>query len=105
MGAYDLSPMPKYYVELKGAGHFAWTDLRRTFHDPIVAYSLAFLHRYVRGSATGPLLTQPTSAIVLPRNAPDRYRVAVCRLPSRGSSAGWAGARLAGDDGYSHPPK
>jgi hypothetical protein len=24
-------------VELKGAGHFAWTDLRRTFHDPIVA--------------------------------------------------------------------
>jgi pimeloyl-ACP methyl ester carboxylesterase len=26
MGAYDLSPMPKYYVELKGAGHFAWTD-------------------------------------------------------------------------------
>jgi hypothetical protein len=24
-------------VELKGAGHFAWTDLRRTFHDPVVA--------------------------------------------------------------------
>jgi predicted dienelactone hydrolase len=30
MGAYDLSPMPKYYVELKRAGHFAWTDLRQT---------------------------------------------------------------------------
>jgi pimeloyl-ACP methyl ester carboxylesterase len=36
-GAYNLSPTPKYYVELKGADHLAWTDLRRTFHDPIAA--------------------------------------------------------------------
>jgi hypothetical protein len=58
MGAYDLSPMPKFYVELKGAGHFVWTDLRRTFHDPIVAYSIAFLDHYVRGSDASPLLYQ-----------------------------------------------
>jgi hypothetical protein len=45
IGAYDLSPTPKYYIELQAAGHFVWTDLRRTFHDPIVAYSLAFLNR------------------------------------------------------------
>ena len=70
MGAYDLSPMPKYYVELKGAGHMAWTDLRRTFHDPIVAYSLAFLNRYVRESAASPLLTQATSAVAILRHAP-----------------------------------
>jgi predicted dienelactone hydrolase len=70
MGAYDLSPTPKYYVELKGAGHFAWTDLRRAFHDPIVAYSLAFLDRYVRGSATSPLLTQAPTAVAILRHAP-----------------------------------
>jgi hypothetical protein len=76
MGAYDLSPMPKYYVELKGAGHFAWTDLRRTFHDPIVAYSIAFLDRYVRGSAASPLLTHATSAVAILR-----YRVESGHLP------------------------
>lgn len=67
MGAYDLSPSPKYYVELKGAGHFAWTDLRATFHDPIVAYSLAFLDRYARGSAPTPQLTEATSAVAILR--------------------------------------
>lgn len=63
MGAYDLSPTPKYYVELKGAGHFAWTDSRGTFHDPIVAYSPAFLDLCVRGSPASPLLTRATSAV------------------------------------------
>ena len=61
--------MPKYYVELKGAGHFAWTDLRSTFYDQIVAYSLAFLDRYVRGSAASPLLTQAPSAVAILRCA------------------------------------
>jgi len=70
MGAYDLSPKPKYYVELKGAGHFAWTDLRSTFHGPIVAYSLAFLDHYLQGSAASPLLTQATSAVAILRYAP-----------------------------------
>jgi predicted dienelactone hydrolase len=69
MGAYDLSPMPKYYVELKGAGHLAWTHLRRTFHAPIVAHSLAFLDHYVRGSAGSPLLTQAPSAVAILRCA------------------------------------
>src|SRR5271169_4184527 len=30
MGAYDQLSAPKYYVEFKGASHFAWTDLGRT---------------------------------------------------------------------------
>jgi hypothetical protein len=57
-------------VELKGAGHFAWTDLRRTLHDPIVVYSVAFLDRYVEGSLASPLLTQATSAVAILRHAP-----------------------------------
>jgi predicted dienelactone hydrolase len=62
-GAYDLSPAPKYFVEMNWAGHFAWTDLRDGVHEPIVAYSLAFLDRYVRGGPASPLLTQSTSAV------------------------------------------
>jgi hypothetical protein len=57
-------------VELKGAGHFAWTDLRRTLHDPIVVYGVAFLDRYVEGSLASPLLTQATSAVAILRHAP-----------------------------------
>jgi hypothetical protein len=57
-------------TELKGAGHFAWTDLRSTFQDAIVAYSIAFLDRYVRGSAGSLLLSQPTSAVAVLRYAP-----------------------------------
>jgi hypothetical protein len=64
MGAYDLSPMPKYYVELKGAGHFAWTDLRHTFHDPIVAYSLAFW--IVMFAEAPPAAADPKRHLLLP---------------------------------------
>jgi predicted dienelactone hydrolase len=70
MGVYDLSPRPKYYVELKGAGHFAWTDLRHTFHHPIVTYSLAFLDQYVRGSAAATQLTDATSDVAIFRYDP-----------------------------------
>jgi predicted dienelactone hydrolase len=56
-GAYDLTPAPKYYVELNGAGHFAWTDLRDVDHAAIVAYAIGFLNVYVRGEAD-PQLTQ-----------------------------------------------
>jgi hypothetical protein len=51
--------------------------LRRTFHDPIVAYSTAFLDRYVRGSDASPLLTHPTSAAAILR-----YRVESGHLPT-----------------------
>jgi pimeloyl-ACP methyl ester carboxylesterase len=50
-GTYDGAPSPKYFVEFNGAGHFAWTDLRSTFHESIDAYSIAFMDRYVKGSA------------------------------------------------------
>lgn len=47
-GAYDRSSTPKYYVEFKGAGHFAWTDLNPKFHALIARYSVAFFDRYLK---------------------------------------------------------
>jgi len=49
-GAYDRSSAPKYYVELDGAGHFAWTDFNHSYADAINAYSIAFFDRYLKGS-------------------------------------------------------
>lgn len=51
-GVYDNTPAPKYFVEFRGAGHFAWTNLRADFHQTIVDYSIAFLDYYVRGVGT-----------------------------------------------------
>lgn len=47
-GAYDLSRAPKYYMELIGAGHFAWTNLNRQFQQTIDDYSVAFFDRYLK---------------------------------------------------------
>ena len=57
-GSYAISPAPKYYVEFEGAGHFAWTNLRSTFHESIAAYSVAFMDTYVKGQARGEALTR-----------------------------------------------
>ena len=52
-GAFAVSPAPKYFVELRGATHFAWTDLGRRNRDEIVAYSLAFLDHALNGAPAG----------------------------------------------------
>jgi predicted dienelactone hydrolase len=57
-GAYDQSPQPKYYVELEGAGHFAWTDVGRIDRDAIVRYTIAFMNRYVKDEAPDGTLTR-----------------------------------------------
>jgi hypothetical protein len=63
-GAYDLSGAPKYFVEFAGVGHLAWADIGRTgTHPGIVAYSLAFLDRYVKGTPPASVLTHPGSGI------------------------------------------
>lgn len=62
-GVYDASPAPKYFVELEGAGHLAWTDLRATAHGDINAYAIAFLDHYVLGAAAAPTLTQALSRV------------------------------------------
>src|SRR5262249_55062428 len=62
-GAYARSPAPKYFVELTGAGHFAWTNLRTDLKDDILAYSFAFLDHYVMGAAADSVLTRATAHV------------------------------------------
>jgi predicted dienelactone hydrolase len=47
-GAYDKSAAPKYYVEFDGAGHFAWTNINKTYQEVIAQYSVAFFDRYLK---------------------------------------------------------
>jgi pimeloyl-ACP methyl ester carboxylesterase len=56
-GAYDASPAPKHLVVFTGATHAAWGDRLTASHDGIVAYSVAFLDRYVRDRPTAATLT------------------------------------------------
>ncbi len=51
-GAYDLTSTPKYFVELRGAGHLAWTDINKLYHARINEYSVAFFDRYLKGTST-----------------------------------------------------
>ena len=72
MGAYDQSAEPKYYVEFDKAGHFAWTDMgRRATHEPIVAYSVAFMDHYVKGELASLLLTRAVQGVARLRYASD----------------------------------
>ncbi len=48
-GAYDLTAPPKFYVELRGASHFAWTNLSKSYQPTILEYSLAFFDQYLKG--------------------------------------------------------
>jgi predicted dienelactone hydrolase len=68
MGSYDRSPAPKYYVEFEGAGHFAWTDLRSTFHESVDAYSVAFMDRYVKGAPAAAVLGQSLPDVAILRS-------------------------------------
>ena len=69
MGSYDQTSRPKYYLELDGAGHFAWTNVNTESHRSIVAYSLAFLDHYVKNEPAGGLLTQKMSDVAIYRYA------------------------------------
>jgi pimeloyl-ACP methyl ester carboxylesterase len=68
-GAYDQSPVPKYFVEFDKAGHLAWADVGMTAHEEIVAYSLAFMNHYVKGEPAKPSLTKKMSGVALIRYA------------------------------------
>jgi dienelactone hydrolase len=54
-GAYDKTPAPVYFVELRSAGHLAWTDLQPRFHDTIVHYALAFFDAHLKDQPPAPL--------------------------------------------------
>lgn len=62
-GGYAVSPAPKYFVEIAGAGHFAFTDERLFGRDAIVAYAIAFLDRHVKGAAESPVLRSKGSGV------------------------------------------
>ena len=47
-GAYDLTSSPKFYLELAGAGHFAWTNLNKSYQSLIDKYAVAFFDRYLK---------------------------------------------------------
>jgi pimeloyl-ACP methyl ester carboxylesterase len=64
MGAYDQSPVPKYYVEFEKAGHLAWTNMSNTAHESIVAYSVAFMNHYVKREPADRVLTRRLSDVV-----------------------------------------
>ena len=62
-GAYDQTPAPKYLVDFDGAGHFAWTNIRTSYRAAIVAYSLAFLDRYLKGKPFPHALAEPHKGV------------------------------------------
>ena len=49
-GAYDLTSAPKYFLDLAGAGHFAWTNLDKSYQSLINDYAVAFFDRYLKGT-------------------------------------------------------
>jgi predicted dienelactone hydrolase len=63
-GAYDSTPAPRWLVVFRGAGHNAWGDRRNGSHDAIIAYSVAFLDRYVRDMPAAPVLTARRPEVV-----------------------------------------
>jgi predicted dienelactone hydrolase len=49
-GAYDVTSAPKYFLDVAGAGHLAWTNLDRSYQSLISDYAVAFFDRYLRGT-------------------------------------------------------
>jgi predicted dienelactone hydrolase len=67
-GAYDASPVPKYFVNLEGAGHLAWTNLNRRYQEVIDQYAIAFFDHYLKAQTNpdplAPLIVPPFPARV-----------------------------------------
>jgi predicted dienelactone hydrolase len=62
-GGYEQTKAPKYLLELRGAGHFAWTELNPVFQKTIADYAIAFFDRQLRAKLA-PLLESPASGQV-----------------------------------------
>jgi dienelactone hydrolase len=62
-GGYDFAPPPKYFVEFADVGHMGWTDVGMQNSSQIVAYSLAFLDHYIKGSRPSPILTHKSDGV------------------------------------------
>lgn len=47
--AYAATPLPTYFIELDGAGHFAWTQLDKEYQAVIQRTSLDYFNKYLKG--------------------------------------------------------
>ena len=47
-GCYEQMTSPTYFVNLRRAGHFAWTDIFSAHHDTIILYSQWFFDYYMK---------------------------------------------------------
>lgn len=57
-GGYAATRAPKYLLVLKGAGHFAWTEINPTYREIIALYATAFFDRELMGWEAS-LLNEP----------------------------------------------
>lgn len=48
-GAYDQARAPKYFVELEGANHYAWTELYTDYQSIVNKTALQFFDKYLKG--------------------------------------------------------
>jgi predicted dienelactone hydrolase len=60
---FAMTGAPKYLVMLNGAGHFAFTELSRTYQATIAAYAIGFFDRSLR-AMPAPQLDRPASGQV-----------------------------------------
>jgi hypothetical protein len=75
-GAFDQSPQPKYFGEIEHAWHLTWADFGGLHPRSIVAYAIAFLDRYLKGTYESQLLDdgqQTHAAVILPRPGGDGH--------------------------------
>ncbi len=68
-GAYDLTPVPKYYVEFSRAMHLSWTGLFKKAHARVIAYALAFMNHHVKGEPPDPILSSVVPGVTQLRSA------------------------------------
>jgi len=61
--SFAMTQAPKYLVMLDGAGHFAFTELSRTYQATIAAYAIGFFDKSLR-ARPAPLLERPASGQV-----------------------------------------
>ena len=61
--SYAMTGAPKYLVTLKGAGHFAFTELSQRYQATIAAYAIGFFDKSLRAKPV-PLLDRPASGQV-----------------------------------------
>src|ERR1700744_1170746 len=54
-GGYAQTAGRKYLVVLRGAGHFAWTELNPDYQETIARYAIAFFDRELKGKTAAVL--------------------------------------------------